>query len=651
MKKLKMELLLMKRSLVKHYNKFALILFMMLNLHTPIFGQVDSLVYPPNSLQVIPSLNFKNADIRDVLRAIALEYKTNIVVDNNVDSKISVALFKISVIDAIEIIAVDNNYEFDYDANRFFVKTASEKPKPKPFVPKPRIKYYAEEDKIDLQLFDTDIRAFVELIREETSKNFLVTRGTNGNISGKLNAIDFETGLKNILHNNGFYYLNQDSIIYISRSAYFSGSPDPNQKSKSPYWVSAKDNLVTLDVSDADLGGIIDDLTNQLNLQVIKLDNPKARSTVKCVNAPLDKALNYLFKGTEYSFKKEDETYIFGNRSSNQLDNIKLVKLLHLRADKLIEKLPPTFSKDISIDILLEQNAFIVKGSNENISAFTEYISKIDEPVPQVMIEALVVDYNLDDLYDFGISAGVGDPEMANRTDKWYPGIDVTASGNRVNKLLNDIGSFELFGKEVNVGKLGKLPEDFYINVRMMEENGIANIRSRPLLSTLNGHPASLKIGTIQNYVFKDIQPIQNQVSSTFIEKERIQQIEAMISFEITPFVGPNNQLTLELKPDFKTPVGQFSPDKNLIPAINTRTLESTVKLKDGETIVVGGLIQDIESNIETKFPILGDIPLLGLLFTNVKKQKTKTELIIYITPRIFYEDEFGYAYYEYAED
>jgi type IV pilus assembly protein PilQ len=266
------------------------------------------------------------------------------------------------------------------------------------------------------------------------------------------------------------------------------------------------------------------------------------------------------------------------------------------------------------------------------------------------MIEALVVDYNLDEMFEFGITASVGDSTMANHVDKWYPGVDVTASGPRINSLLKDIGSISLFGQQFNFGNLGNLPNDFYVNIRALEQDGLANVKSRPLLSTLNGHTAYLKIGTIQNYVFTDIMPIQNQLSSTYIEQERIQKIEAVISFEITPWVGPNEQLTLEIKPDFQTPVGEFSPDKNLIPSINTRTLESTVKLKDGETIVLGGLIQDIESKQISKFPFLGDIPLLGELFTNRKTKKTKSEMMIYITPRIFYEDEFGYAYYEYEE-
>jgi len=144
--------------------------------------------------------------------------------------------------------------------------------------------------------------------------------------------------------------------------------------------------------------------------------------------------------------------------------------------------------------------------------------------------------------------------------------------------------------------------------------------------------------------------PIQNQINSTFIEQERIQQVEASISFEITPWVGPNNQLTLEVLPDFQTPVGEFSPDKNLIPAINTRRLESTLRLNDGETIVIGGLIQEIESERESKIPILGDIPLIGALFTTTYKQTKKSEMLIYITPHIFYEDEAGLSYFEYTE-
>lgn len=603
---------------------------------------------PPNSNEIIRMINFKDADARDIFRSIAFEYKTNIWVDNKITKRTSISLFDLTVFEAIKIIANDNNLIVNYDSIRFKVEMMTEIEKPLPPEPTPEMAFDSDENLLSISLKNVKIEAFVSELRNKTDYNFLLTTGTQGRLTGELKNIPFEKGLMNILQNNGFYLTSKDSIYYISKSAYFS-SREGESQTKSNYWVSAKNNSITLDVDGASLDKILEDITYQLNLQVIKLAEPTAKITVKCANVPLEKALYYMFKGTNFTYTLDDNTYIVGNSSMKNLDGIKLIKLKHLRADKVKEQIPGELVQSIQINISLEHNAIIAKGATEAIVNLESFLKKIDTPVPQVMIEALVVDYNLDNLFEFGVSAGRGDSVAASRNDKWFPGIDATASGNKINSLLKDIGTVNLFGQELNVGKLGQLPEDFYINIRMLEENGIANIKSRPILSTLNGHTASLKIGTIQNYVFKDILPVTNQLSSTFIEKETIQKIEASVSFEITPWVGPNNQLTIELKPDFQTPIGEFSPDKNKIPAINTRTLESTVRLNDGETIIVGGLIQDIESTVISKFPILGDIPFLGELFTNRRKQKTKAELIIYITPHIFYEVESGFAYYEYA--
>ncbi|MCF8355215.1 MAG: hypothetical protein K9H48_12255 [Melioribacteraceae bacterium] len=641
----------MKRLFVKQVYRiiFFINLFIMIFNGISFSQQSDSLRYPPKSFEKIPSINFKDTDIRDILRSIAFEYKTNIWVDNNITARTSIALYDVTVLEALEIITKDNGLKFDFDPVRFLIGIPEKKESPPPIEPDPKVYFNSSGNRISIELAGVNIKNFVDELRKETGKNFLLTPGTGGKLTGVLKDIELNTGLRNILQNNGFYLTITDSIYYISRSAYFS-TRESNESVTSNYWVSASDNLVTIDVKNADLNQILEDITYQLNLPVVKLADPKIEVTVKCANLPLDRALYYLFRNTEYTFKNEDGTYVVGDISTKNMDEIKLIKLQHLRADNLKEKMPSNLEQNLQINVSLEHNALIVRGRIENIMMLEEFVRKVDSPVPQVMIEALVVDYNLDNLFEFGMSAGRGDSVAASRPDKWFPGFDVTASGNKINKIFKDIGDVNIFGQEINVGNLGQLPEDFFVNIRMLEENGVANIKSRPILSTLNGHKASLKIGTIQNYVFKDILPVTNQLSSTFIEKETIQEIEAMGSFEITPWVGPNNQLTIELKPDFQTPVGEFSPDKNEIPAINTRTLESTVRLKDGETIVVGGLIQDIETTTVTKMPFIGDIPYLGELFKNKRKQKTKAELIIYLTPHIFYEDNAGLAYYNFAD-
>lgn len=628
----------MKKSIEKHYcSTLAFILFIVLILpKDKSFGQTEEL--PPNSHSIIPAMNFKDSDIRDVLGSIAFEYETNIVIDNEVNARISVSLFKISVFDAIEIIALDNNYKFDYNDQRFFVSIIKEEEPEKPEPPPKKVPVINYLDKkLTLELESVDLKILVNKLRKVTNKNYLLTRGTGGTITGSLKDVDLETGLKSILRNNGYHLSTKDSIYYISRSASFSSIESINDLSNRPYWVSAMNNSVTIDVTSANLADVLNDLTNQLGLQVIKLIEPSVNVTIKCKDVPLTTALNYLFRGTEYTYKKEDGVYIFGDKKSNQLNDTKLVYLNYLRADEINENIPAILLQNVNASVSIEHNGIVLTGAKENILAVERYIKTIDQPVPQVMIEALVVDYNLDDIYKFGLYAGIGDSATLSRPDKWYPSLDVTASGKKINQILKGIGSINLFGNELNIASLGVLPDDFYVNIQAMDQMGIANIKSRPILSTINGHTASLKIGTVQYYVFKEIVPIVNSVNSTFIEKERIEKIEANISFEITPWVGQNGELTLEIKPTFETPVGQFSPDKNLIPAINTRSFVSTVRLRDGETVVLGGIIQETEIITENKFPILGDIPLIGELFRNVEKRKSKGELMIYLTPHIYY--------------
>jgi type IV pilus assembly protein PilQ len=641
----------MKRFKGKRHYKFASIILIII-IDLQILGQPDSVKYPPNSSQIIPVINFKDTDIRDVLRSIAFEYQTNIVVDNQLNQKISIALFKTKLSDALKIISEDNNLDFSFDTRRFFVRQKKEKqttPPPAPQEPEPQIFY--NNGRISISLNNADIQKVVNKLREKTRKNFLITAGTSGRLTGTLDNIDMEIGLRNLLQNNGYYMTLKDSIYYISRSSYYSSMENaPNTNKKNPYWISAKNNKVTIDVNQISIDRILDDLSNQLSLQIIKLNVPSVDATLKCYETNLDKVMEYLFKGTEFTFRKDGNAYIIGSKSSKNLDNSKLIKVQYLRADKLKEILPPSFTQTLTVNVSLEHNALIVTGQNESISNFENYIKTVDQPVPQVMIEALVVDYNLDKQFQFGINAGKGDSTYLSRANKYYPGVDATISGRRLNEFLEKTGTIKLFGSDINIAKLGKLPEDFYLNLKALQQDGIANVRSKPILSSLNGHTASLKIGTVQNYVFNEIMPVTNQLSSTFLERERIEKIEANISFEITPWIGPNNELTLEIKPEFQTPIGPFVPDKKLIPAINTRSFFSTVRLKDGETIILGGLIQETESNTEEKFPILGDIPFIGSLFSNVDKKKIKGELVVYLTPKIYYGDELSYSYYNFSK-
>ncbi|MCK5455430.1 MAG: type II and III secretion system protein, partial [Calditrichia bacterium] len=189
------------------------------------------------------------------------------------------------------------------------------------------------------------------------------------------------------------------------------------------------------------------------------------------------------------------------------------------------------------------------------------------------------------------------------------------------------------------IANIGKLPDDFYFKVKALENIGRANIRSRPQITTLNGHPADITIGQTQYYILKTQTPIRDPSQVYMQESQQFHTIEANISLQIIPWVSASGEITVEIHPEFNNPIGQFSSE--VPPTIQRRALNSTVRLQDGETIVLGGLIQTLESENISKIPFLGSIPLIGYLFRNTSRKTSKSELIIYITPHLSYGNTF----------
>jgi type IV pilus assembly protein PilQ len=172
-----------------------------------------------------------------------------------------------------------------------------------------------------------------------------------------------------------------------------------------------------------------------------------------------------------------------------------------------------------------------------------------------------------------------------------------------------------------------------------MQTEGKANIRSHPKIASLNGHSASIKIGTTQYYLLKSTTIYPSQQTSISTEtSERFEKVEADMSLEVTPYVNTTGELIVDVKPEFNTPAQAFNPE--IPPTINRRVLNSTVRLKDGETIVLGGLVQTNKTATVDKLPILGSIPIIGRLFQNRFSVDQNSELMIYITPHVYYGSE-----------
>ena len=599
---------------------------------------VDQL--PDKVLQTISSLNMGNTDARTLLRGMASTYNLNLVVDNALRKEITASFYDITVIEALINICQQNNLELVQRGGVFRIKEYVVPPK-EPEIIEPTIDY-SDQDGLSVDLDNVELALLTRTLSQKTGQNILVRNGVRGAISGYLQNIELETGLETLLNNNGFSLREKDGVYVVDRIGI---NRDANgQQTGGSFWVSVEEGKVSMDVVAAKVTDVVREIQYQSDLNMVIYGLPDADITAKISDVSIDESLNYLFKGTGFTFRKDDENYIIGGNDVAGIASTKLIRMEHLRAE-VVDSLLPKRLKDnaASVQVITEQNGLMVIGTNDIILEVEDFIQEIDFPTPQILIEALVLDVQTSKLEEFGFSLAQGllpDSSFLNPFTGLFGqateegsqsgGLLLQGSGTDLNNAFSSGGN--LFG----ISNLGRLPSDFFFRVQALSRDGVANIRSRPQVSTLNGHTASIEVGTTQYFLLEStsVQGSQQIVSQ---QSQNFTEIEANVLLEITPYVNASGEVTAEIHPEFNTPVGGFDP--NVPPTINKRVLDSTVRLKDGETIILGGLIQESETKTANKVPILGDIPLLGRLFRNKSTSLVKSELIIFITPHVFYGD------------
>ena len=179
------------------------------------------------------------------------------------------------------------------------------------------------------------------------------------------------------------------------------------------------------------------------------------------------------------------------------------------------------------------------------------------------------------------------------------------------------------------------LKSNFYLGIQAEETRGNVKIVTQPIISTLNGVAASLTIGETRYYKLKTNTSNNSAVNSFNQVSEQLQKIEINTTLNVKPQVSQDGMLTLEVKPVFTAPGAQ--PDPNTPPSIKQRSFESTIRMRDGETVVLGGLTLESTSSTASGLPFISRIPILKWFFGTNSREKSKTSLMIYITPTIIY--------------
>ena len=174
--------------------------------------------------------------------------------------------------------------------------------------------------------------------------------------------------------------------------------------------------------------------------------------------------------------------------------------------------------------------------------------------------------------------------------------------------------------------------------IKALAQDKVANIKTKSQIATLNGETAVLTIGQTQYFLLKSETDYNQGTAVSAKTTERFEKIEANATITVTPYVTGKGEVTCEIVPDFSEPEGSFN--STTPPTLNKRYVKSSVRLSQGQTIVLDGMVKESKNSVIRKVPFFGDLPFVGALFRNSEDVNSKSQLIIYVTPTIYYGSE-----------
>lgn len=291
---------------------------------------------------------------------------------------------------------------------------------------------------------------------------------------------------------------------------------------------------------------------------------------------------------------------------------------------------------DALISVDPETRKIVVVTDDETNFQIKDVIQSLDQPRPQVLIKVVFLEVTHNDALDFGVEGGrsqkigdVGTGKFANAFGQ--SGINQAATNGALNSIGQNVTGFGT--TPPGAGLYQMLGTDYEVTLRAIAQAGNAEILSRPSILARNNQPATISLGqqvpVVSSTTFNNVTGQINNVTYQNVG----------IILRVTPFISADGMVEMIVSPETSALADRstwvpISRDASA-PVINSRVADTVVVVPDGQTVVIGGLMQTQQNISESKIPLLGDIPGLGNLFKRKQKSNAKTELMIFLTPHV----------------
>ncbi|GIZ12793.1 type IV pilus secretin PilQ [Pseudomonas sp. NCCP-436] len=430
---------------------------------------------------------------------------------------------------------------------------------------------------------------------------------------------------------------------------------------------------LSLNFQDIDVRSVLQLIADFTDLNLVASDTVRGNITLRLQNVPWDQALDLVLKTKGLDQRKIGNVLMvapadeIAAREQQELAVQKQVaELAPLRKDiiqlnyakasdiaKLYEEgSSGTLKDDMRGSVIYDDrtNSLIVTLTQERIDELRRIVTQLDIPVRQVMIEARIVEANVD--YDKALGVRWGGNLWAGNGNKWSawgkngnlnvaddpyssgkPGDENYVPSRRVghfegipevplNSPFVDLGAA---GATSGIG-IGFISNNVVLDLQLsaMEKTGAGEVVSQPKVVTSDKETAKILKGTEVPY---------QEASSSGATSTSFK--EAALSLEVTPQITPDNRVLMEVKVTKDAPDFSVASSTGGIPAISKNEVNAKVLVADGETIVIGGVYSNTQSKSVDKVPFLGDLPFIGRVFKRDLVQDRKAELLVFLTPRI----------------
>jgi type IV pilus assembly protein PilQ len=291
---------------------------------------------------------------------------------------------------------------------------------------------------------------------------------------------------------------------------------------------------------------------------------------------------------------------------------------------------------NVTVDV--RTNTLLVQDTAAKLEDIRRLLLKLDIPIRQVLIESRIVIANNDFARDLGVrfsatyngdtdntwqTVAGGLPGHVGGTHNFVGGIENPGGSGQEALMVNLPVSAPAGAINFLVGRLGE--HLLQLELSAMQQEGKGEVISSPRLITSDQNPASIKQGVEIPY---------QEASASGATSVSFK--EAVLKLEVTPHITPDDRIRMDLQINKDSP--DFSRALNDIPPVDTRRIQTSVLVDNGETVVLGGVFERNKSESTEKVPFFGDIPLLGFMFKRNEKIDENKELLIFVTPKILKE-------------